>query len=99
MKCQMNIYLHPSIILTITQTSYRITVQISNTTCTVEYHINLFISLECNSDADAFKLIFAHCQFKFNYYGVFSNEIYDDEVCNAVVYFKNCQFLNNNPSQ
>ena len=85
-----------NIILSIKQISYRITVQISNTTYTVAYFINLFISLECNSDADAFKLIFAHCQFNFGYNGVFFNRIYDGKECNAIVYFKNCQFLNRN---
>ena len=81
------------IILSIERISYRVTVQISNTT--VAYDINSFISLECNSDANAFKLIIAHCEFKFNYNEVFSNQIYNGNECNAIVYFKNCQFLNN----
>ena len=86
-----------NIMLSIKETSYRITVQISNTT--VAYYIDSFISLECtcNNDAGAFKLIIAHCHFKFNQFGVFSNLLYDDEECNAIVYFKNCQFLGNKP--
>ena len=82
-----------NIILSVKQTSYRVTIQISNTT--VAYYINSFFSLECNSDAGAFKLIIAHCQFKFNYNGVFTNQVYDRKGCNAIVYFKNCQLLNN----
>ena len=82
-----------NIILSTKQISYRVTLQISNTT--VAYYINSFISIECNSNVDAFKLIIAHCKFKFNYFGLFSNQIYNGYECNGIIYFKNCQFLSN----
>ena len=44
-----------NIMLSTKQTSYRVTVQISNTT--VAYYVNSFISLDCNSNAGAFKLM------------------------------------------
>ena len=88
-----NEYLSASynIILTITQTSYRVTVQISNTTVTYNY-IYSSILLECNSDADTFKLIIAHCQFKIKYFGMFSSQIYNFKECNATVYLKIANF-------
>ena len=80
-----------NIILSTKQISYRVTLQISNTT--VAYYINSFINIECNSNAGAFKLIIVHCQFKFNYFGLFS---INGNERNGIIYFKNCQFLSDN---
>jgi len=80
-----------NIILSIKQTSYRVTLQISNTTAA--YYINSFISIECDKNANAFRLIIANCQFKSNYLGLFSNKINGGSQCNGIIYFTNCQFL------
>ena len=84
-----------NIILSIEQISYGIAVQISNTT--VAYYINSFIKVECNGNAGVFNLIIAGCQFKFNYFGLFSNQIHGGNECEGIVYFTNCQFLSHKP--
>ena len=78
----------------IKQTSYRITVQISNTT--VADYLDLFILFECdrNASASVFELIITSCKFK-NNYDIFELQNYVGNKCNANVYFKNCYFLNN----
>ena len=82
-----------TIILSIKQTSYRVTVQISNTTAA--YYVNSFISIECNRNSGNFRLIITGCQFRLNYFGLFSNQIYDGSKCNGIIYFTNNKFLSN----
>ena len=72
-------------------------VQLSNTS--VEYYINSFISIESNENTKNFTLVITNCQFKFNYFELFNYKVNNGKENNdVVVYFKNCQFVNNNYS-
>ena len=85
----------PIINLYIEQTSYSITVQISNTTV-VDY-LDLFISFQCdrNVSPGIFELIINNCKFKNNNNIIFELQNCVGNKCNTNVYFKNCYFLNN----
>ena len=86
-----------NIMLTVDQIYYRLMVQLSNTS--VEYYINSFISIKCNENTKIFALVIINCQFKFNYFELFNGHVYNGKGNNdVVVYFKSCQFVNNNYS-
>lgn len=81
-----------NIMLTMDQFSYRVMVQLSNTS--VAYYINSFISVKCSGITNAFILNIINCQFKFNYFELFNGEV-NGFVNDVIVYFKNYQFLKN----
>ena len=85
-----------NIMLTVDQISYRIMVQLSNTS--VEYYTNSFISVECNESTKTFALAITNCQFKYNnyhYFDLFEGKVHNGKENNDVgVYFNNCQFVN-----
>ena len=69
-------------------------VQLSNTS--VKYYINSFISIKCHENTKTFALVITNYQFRFNYFELFNVEVYNGKENNDVlVYFINCQFVNN----
>ena len=76
------------IILSMQQTSYKVTVQLSN--ITIEYLNNPFILVSYMSDEGL--LILINCLFQFNHYDLLTNYAYN---AYGAIYFLNCQFLHN----
>ena len=79
-----------SIIIIVDQISYRVMVQLSNTS--VVYYINSFIFIECNGNTNVFILFIINCLFKSNYGELFYGKVYGGS-SGLISYFKSCHFL------
>ena len=80
-----------SIVLSMEQISYSVTVKLSNTT--VDHKRNLFILIEYMSHAGV--LIITFCQFRFNYDGLILSANVNTLTFSGIIYISDSQFLHN----